>query len=77
MEDKDRHEIETILIGLMNSLGIPKIRIITMVALIRACKIHWDLISWVATYRGKEDTMTAQIFMSKVNELIDPYIVSE
>ena len=28
-------------------------------------------ILWLATFKGKEDTMTAQIFMSKLNDLVD------
>lgn len=62
-------EIESILIGLMNSLGISRVRGMLSLALIRAHQIHEEMILWIATYHGKEDTITAQAFMSKLDEL--------
>ena len=64
-------EIESILIGLMNSLGISRVRGMLSLALIRAHQIHEEMILWIATYHGKEDTITAQAFMSKLDELTD------
>jgi hypothetical protein len=62
-------KIESILIGLMNSLGISRVRGMLSLALIRAHQIHEEMILWIATYHGKEDTITAQAFMSKLDEL--------
>ena len=64
-------KIESILIGLMNSLGISRVRGMLSLALIRAHQIHEEMILWIATYHGKEDTITAQAFMSKLDELTD------
>ena len=64
-------KIESILIGLMNSLGISRVRGMLSLALIRAHQIHKEMILWIATYHGKEDTITAQAFMSKLDELTD------
>lgn len=64
-------KIESILIGLMNSLGISRVRGMPSLALIRAHQIHEEMILWIATYHGKEDTITTQAFMSKLDELTD------
>lgn len=63
--------LEDGLIGLMRSLGIPKVRMMLSLAMIRAHHIQEDMVSWVATFQGKEEALTAQIFMSKLNELTD------
>lgn len=66
----DRREtLEEGLIGLMNSLGISKVRMIFTLALIRAHNLHEEMVRWIASYKGKEDTMTAQAFISKVGRL--------
>lgn len=71
MKVENRDELEDILIGLMHSLGISRVRGMLSLALIRAHQIHEEMILWVATFQGKEDTLTAQTFLSKLNELID------
>ena len=55
----------------MNSLGISRVRGMLSLALIRAHQIHEEMILWIPTYHGKEDTITAQAFMSKLDELTD------
>ncbi len=68
----DRREtLEEGLIGLMNSLGISKVRMMFTLALIRAHNLHEEMVRWIVSYKGKEDTMTAQAFISKLNSLID------
>ena len=68
----DRREtLEEGLIGLMNSLGVSKVRMIFTLALIRAHNLHEEMVRWIVSYKGKEDTMTAQSFISKLNSLID------
>lgn len=66
-----RQTLEEGLIGLMNSLGISKVRMMFTLALIRAHNLHEEMVRWIASYKGKEDTMTAQAFISKLNSLID------
>jgi hypothetical protein len=65
-----REELEDILIGLMKSLGMSMYRggVFSM-ALIRAHHLHEEMIEWIASYKGKEDALTAQAFMSKLNAL--------
>ena len=68
----DRREtLEEGLIGLKNSLGISKVRMMFTLALIRAHNLHEEMVRWILSYKGKEDTMTAQAFISKLNSLID------
>lgn len=68
----DRREtLEEGLIGLMNSLGISKVRMMFTLALIRAHNLHEEVVRWILSYKGKEDTMTAQALISKLNSLID------
>lgn len=62
MKVENRDELEDILIGLMHSLGISRVRGMLSLALIRAHQIHEEMILWVATFQGKEDTLTAQTF---------------
>ena len=68
----DRREtLEEGLIGLMNSLGISKVRMMFTLALIRAHNLHEEVVRWILSYKGKEDTMPAQALISKLNSLID------
>jgi hypothetical protein len=62
-------ELEEGLIGLMYALGISKVRMMLSLALIRAHHLHKEMARWIVSYKGKEDTLTAQAFMSKLNEL--------
>ena len=64
-------ELEEVLIGLMRALGISMYRAIFCLALIRAHHLHKEMARWIASYKGKEDALTAQAFMSKLNELTD------
>ena len=64
-----REELEDILIGLMKSLGMSMYRGVFSMALIRAHHLHKEMIEWIASYKGKEDTLTAQAFMSKLGRL--------
>lgn len=71
MEEKTK-ELRSILIRLLNGLGFPKPRIMLTMAIITAYQIEQEMVDWVATYYGKEDTMTTQAFMSKLNALTTP-----
>lgn len=66
-----REELESCLIGLMQNLGISKVRMMLSLAIIRAHHLHEEMIEWIASYKGKEDTLTAQAFMSKLKKLTD------
>ena len=66
-----REELEDILIGLMKSLGMSMYRGVFSMALIRAHHLHKEMIEWIASYKWKEDTLTAQAFMSKLKKLTD------
>ena len=64
-------ELEEVLIWLIQDLGISKVRMMLSLAIIRAHHLHEEMIEWIASYKGKEDTLTAQAFMSKIRELTD------
>lgn len=64
-------ELEEGLIGLMRALGISMYRAIFCLAEIRAHHLHEEMVRWIASYKGKENALTAQAFMSKLNELTD------
>lgn len=64
-------ELRSILIGLLHELEVPTVRIMVTMAIIRAFHIEQEMINWIATFYGKEDTLTIQAFMSKLNELTD------
>ena len=66
-----RDELEKGIIGLMRSLGMPSARIMFIIALIRVYHLHEELAEWMVGYIGREDTLTVQAFMSKLNELTD------
>ena len=68
-KDEYISELEDILIGLLYELEVPTVRIMATMAIIRAFHIEQEMINWVATFSGKEDTLTTQAFMSKLNEL--------
>ena len=40
-------------------------------AIIVAYQIEEEMVRWIASYKGKEDALTAQAFMSKLNKLTD------
>lgn len=67
-------ELEKGLIGLMHALGISEVRMMLSLAIIRACHLHEEMLRWIASYKGKEDALTTQAFMSKLNELTDDNI---
>lgn len=64
-------ELEEGLIGLMRALGMSMYRAIFCLAEIRAHHLHEEMVWWIASYKGKEDTLTAQAFMSKLKELTE------
>ena len=69
--EETKKELNSILIGLLHELGVPKVRIMLTMAIITAYNLQQTMIDWLATYHGKEDTLTAHAFMSKLNELTD------
>ena len=68
--DRSR-ELENCLIELMRSLGMTEVRMMLSLALIRVHRLHEEMVEWVASYRGKEDSLTVQAFMLKLNELTE------
>ena len=68
MTEKNR-ELNRMLIRLLDGLGQDRVQIMTLMAIIRAFHIEQEMINWVATFSGKEDMLTTQAFMSKLNEL--------
>lgn len=49
MTEAKKEEARSILIGLMNSLGVSKVRIMLYTSIIRAYDIEEEMINWVAT----------------------------
>ncbi len=70
MTEKNR-ELNRMLIRLLDGLGQDRVQIMVTMAIIRAFHIEQEMINWIATFYGKEDTLTIQAFMSKLNELTD------
>ena len=70
MDDKKR-ELNSILIGLLFELGVSKVRIMLTMAIITTYHLQQMMVDWLVDYYEKEGTMTAQAFMSKLNELTD------
>ena len=66
-----RDELEKGIIGLMSALGISEVRMMFSLALIRVYHLHEDMAEWMVGYIGREDTLTVQAFMSKLNELTE------
>lgn len=64
-------ELEEGLIGLMYALGISKVRMMLSLALIRVYQLHEEMARWIASYHNSDRDMTAQDFMSKLNELTE------
>ena len=74
METKDYDrvkELRSVLILLLSGLGMSRTRIMLTMAIIVAYQIEEEMLRWIASYKGKEDALTAQAFMSKLNELTD------
>jgi hypothetical protein len=72
METKDYDrvkELRSALILLLSGLGMSKTRIMLTMAIIVAYQIEEEMARWIASYKGNEDALTAQAFMSKLNEL--------
>ena len=70
-------ELNKDLVIVMQELGLPKIRIMLVMAMLTACNLKETMMDWVCTFYGKEDTLTALTFMSKVDELTAPYTTKE
>lgn len=70
MENREK-ELNSILIGLLYELEVPKVRIMLTMAIITAYHLQQTMIDWAVDYYEKEDTLTAQAFMSKLSELTD------
>ena len=62
-------EIRSILILLLKGLGMSKVRIMLTMAIIAAYHLEEKMVSWIATFYGRSDDMTIQVFMSKLREL--------
>ena len=71
MEEKKK-ELNSILIGLLFELEVPKTRIMLIMATIAAYQLQQTMIDWAVDYYEKEGTMTTQAFMSKLNALTTP-----
>lgn len=69
--DEKKRELNSILIGLLFELGVSKVRIMLTMAIITAYHLQETMVDWFVDYYEKEGTMTAQAFMSKLNELTD------
>ena len=63
-------EFRSKLIQLLIGLGMSEVRIARIIAIIAAYHLEDEMVSWVATFYGKEDTLTIQSFTAKLNELI-------
>ena len=64
-------ELRSILILLLQGMRLSKARIMLTMAIIASHKAEEEMCNWAIDYYKKEGTLTAQIFMSKLNELTD------
>jgi hypothetical protein len=71
MEEKKK-ELNSILIGLLFELEVPKTRIMLIMATIAAYQLQQTMIDWAVDYYEREGTITTQAFMSKLNALTTP-----
>lgn len=62
-------ELNSILIEVLYGLGLSQTRIMLTMAIIAAYHLEDEMVSWVATFKGKSDDMTTQVFMAKLREL--------
>ena len=62
-------ELRSILILVLKGLGMSKVRIMLTMAIIAAYHLEEKMASWVATFKGRSDDMTTQVFMAKLREL--------
>ena len=69
--DERKRELRSILIQVLAGLGVSKVKIMTCLAIIVAHQIQKEMVAWIATFYGKEDTMTTQAIMSKLDEQTD------
>lgn len=56
MSERER-ELRSILIQVLAGLGVSKVRIMTFLAIIVAHQIQEEMVAWIATFYGKEDTL--------------------
>ena len=69
--DERIKELSSILILLLRGMNFSKVRIMLTMAIIASHQIEEEICDWAITYYEKEDTLTTQAFMSKLNELTD------
>ena len=62
-------EFRSKLIQLLIGLGMSEVRIAGTIAIIAAYHLEDEMVSWVATFKGRSDDMTIQVFMAKLREL--------
>ena len=70
MSEEKIWELRNILIEVLVGLGMSDSRIIGTIMIIAKLQAEQKMVSWVATFYGKEDTLTLQSFTAKLNELI-------
>ena len=68
---KERKELEKWLIGLLIRLGGTEIEVTIAIALMRVHDCHVEMAEWVLTFRGKEDMLTWQMYMSHLYDLTE------
>lgn len=69
--DERKRELRSILILLLRGMNFSKVRIMLTLAIIAAHQIEEEMCDWAIAYYKKEGTITAQAFMSKLDELTD------
>ena len=67
--DERKRELRSILILLLRGMNFSKVRIMLTLAIIEAHQIEEEMCDWAITYYKKEGTITAQTFLSKLDEL--------
>ena len=65
-----KKQLEYGLIGLMKAIGMSMYRAMFCLAEIRAYHLQDKMVEWVVSCRGKENTITPQSFIAKLDELI-------
>lgn len=67
--DERKEELRSILILLLKGMSFSKTRIMLTMAIIAAYQIEEEMCDWAIAYNKKEGTITARIFLSKLDEL--------
>ena len=69
--DIRKKELRSILILLLRGMNFSKVRTMLTMAIIAAHQIEEEMCDWAIAYYKKNNTLTTQAFMEKLNKLTD------